>query len=80
MSDALFTELSIEQQEVVAGGYYSLSGITDTVDTYYNLNTNKEYMNFLVKSGPGGSISSQQFVAESVNISTGASKFFNFFR
>nr|MBW4504034.1 CTB family bacteriocin [Scytonema hyalinum WJT4-NPBG1] len=38
MSDALFTELSIEQQEVVAGGYYGLPGISDIVKTDYSLN------------------------------------------
>jgi hypothetical protein len=80
MSDALFTELSIEQQEVVAGGYYGLPGISDIVKTDYSLNANKQLMNFLVTSGPGGSISSQQFAAESTNINTSANKFFSFFK
>ncbi len=57
MSDALFTDLSIEQQEIVAGG--SVPGLTQNT-SYFNKIfglIKQSNINSAVSSGPGGSVS-----------------------
>ncbi len=81
MSDALFTELSIEQQELIAGGdglSYQIPTIYDKVYTNYLAQNNAQSLNFLVASGPSGSTVGQQFVNQSMTIDTSANKLFKF--
>ncbi len=57
MSDALFTDLSVEQQEVVAGGF--VSGLTQDT-SYFNKMlaiAKQSNINSAVSSGPAGSLS-----------------------
>uniref|UniRef100_UPI0039C750FF CTB family bacteriocin n=1 Tax=Scytonema sp. PCC 10023 TaxID=1680591 RepID=UPI0039C750FF len=65
MSDALFIELSVEQQEVVAGGFGLYSIPTVTEDNYANYNLNSKAVMFATTAvaGPGGASSTKVFKA-----------------
>jgi hypothetical protein len=69
MSHELFTDVSVEQQEVVAGG---------GIDAYEDLYTtfSKEALAFksVIASGEGGSAITQEVVA--LDVFTDASKYF----
>ncbi len=81
MSDALFTDLSIEQQEIVAGG--SVPGLTQNT-SYFNKIfglIKQSNINSAVSSGPAGSLSAisaqkSLTVLKNVTDTTGSLRFY----
>jgi len=80
MSDALFIELSVEQQEVVAGGFGLYSIPTVTEDNYANYNLNSKAVMFATTAvaGPGGASSTKVFKASKDNIHSSAGDILTF--
>ncbi len=81
MSNALFTDLSVEQQEVVAGGF--VSGLTQDTN-YFNKMlaiVKQSNINSAVSSGPAGSLSAisaqkSLTILKNVTDTTGSLKFY----
>jgi|GEM_PF-634623 len=65
MSDALFIELSVEQQEVIAGGLrlYYPSNVNENNFANYNLNSKAVMFGTTAVAGPGGASSTKVFQA-----------------
>ena len=65
MSNALFTELSVEQQEVIAGGLglYSIPTLTENNFAKYNLNSKAVMFGTTAVAGPSGASSTKVFKA-----------------
>ncbi|EHC13878.1 CTB family bacteriocin [Fischerella thermalis] len=59
----LFSEISEEQQQMVAGG----KSINDYISTYFNADTT--VFAFAAASGPGGSVVTQEFAEQEINTS-----------
>jgi hypothetical protein len=74
MSHQLFTELTLEQQEIVSGGGYDSSITKDLINTSFKQIS--QYLDFNVSSTPHGSSVTQKFAAD--QIKTAAKKLFVF--
>ncbi|OKH57043.1 CTB family bacteriocin [Scytonema sp. HK-05] len=70
MSDALFIELSVEQQEVIAGGLglYGIPTLTENNFANYNLKSKAVMFATTAVAGPGGASSTKVFKASEDNI------------
>ncbi len=83
MSNALFTDLSVEQQEVVAGGFVAVPGLSQDT-SYFNKMlaiAKQSNINSAVSSGPAGSLSAisaqkSLTILKNVTDTTGSLKFY----
>ncbi len=73
MNCEFFVELSVEQQQLVAGGT-SIGELQDTLSTYYKTNAFAVGLNVAQASTPQGSFNQQNFTTEVLNINTAAFK------
>ena len=71
MSNALFIELSVEQQEVVAGGF-SIPTLTENNFAKYKLNSKSVFFGTTAVAGPGGASSTKVFKASEDKIRSSA--------
>jgi hypothetical protein len=81
MSQDLFTDLTIEQQETVAGGSLSLGNISDLSEynfAKFSSHTNMVQFNTTASAGPGGATSTKTFGAGKNNIFSFAGDYLNF--
>ncbi len=80
MSDALFIELSVEQQEVIAGGLglYGITNLTENNYADYKLKSKSVFFGTTAFAGPSGAGSTKVFKASEDRIHSSAGDILTF--